>query len=132
MSSKSKVVTSLVLLGTSVLFTFGSSQQAAADSGPVLGQPMDTYSVGFGEARPAQLSQNSMCGNTITGISWSSWGGPTAQGAGLWCQSAGAVSRGEAPKPVSLTASDLGSCNGVLAYRTLRYDSGETIPVCLG
>ena len=98
----------------------------------VLGKPMDTYSLGFGEERPAQLSQNSMCGNTITDISWNSWGGPMAQGAGIWCQSAGAISRGEALKSVTITASDIGLCNGVLAYRVLGYDSGEAISICRG
>jgi hypothetical protein len=105
---------------------------ALADSGVVLGEPMDQYSVGFGSDRPSLLSQNSLCGNTITDVTWVSWGGPTAQGAGTWCQSVGDISRGEAPVPVSITASGIGPCNGAVAYRVLQYDSGEPFSICNG
>lgn len=44
----------------------------------VLGRADNEYSVGYGTARPATLSLNSLCANTISDITWSTWGGPEA------------------------------------------------------
>ena len=96
----------------------------------VLGGPTDQYSVGFGTARPNGISTNSLCGNTINDISWDSWGGPVARGSGTLCQSSGAASRGEPRQQVSLTASDIGDCQGKQAYRKLQWDSGAPQPIC--
>lgn len=100
------------------------------NSDVVLGAPSDQYSVGYGTPRPNGISTNSLCGNTINDISWESWGGPVAQGSGTWCQNSGAQSRGEPPRPVQLTASDIGECQGKIAYRTLQFDDQPPTPMC--
>lgn len=96
----------------------------------VLGAPSDQYSVGYGTARPNGISTNSLCGNTIDGISWENWGEPVAQGSGTWCQNSGARSRGEPPSPVQLTASDIGECQGKIAYRMLQFDAQPPTSIC--
>ncbi len=103
---------------------------ATVNGDVVLGAPSDQYSAGYGTSRPNGVSTNSICGNTINDVTWTSWGGPTAQGTGTWCQSSGARGRGEAPKRVSLTASDIGPCQGKLAYRQLQLDSGAAQSIC--
>ena len=109
-----------------------SIQPAIAQSETVLGAAMEDYSMGYGTARPGMITQNSMCANVVHDIVWDSWGGPVAHGAGTACQSGGAISRGEAPQLVSLTASDLGQCLGTLAYRMLQFDSNEPLSICRG
>ncbi|MCG7592742.1 hypothetical protein [Mycobacterium sp. PSTR-4-N] len=103
---------------------------ASASGLVVLGAPSDQYSVGFGTSRPATLSLNSLCANTITDIAWDSWGGQVAHATGTWCQSAGAISRGEPVRQVSLTATGLGLCQGRLGYRSLQYDSDAPMSIC--
>lgn len=110
----------------------GGVPLASAQGDPVLGSPLAGSSMGFGEVRPAVISPGSMCGNLVHQIVWDSWGGPVASGSGSWCQSAGDLDRGEPVESVSLTASDLGQCHGMVAYRSLRYDGREPINVCFG
>ena len=107
-----------------------SQPSASAIGLVVLGAPSDQYSVGFGTSRPATLSVNSLCGNTITNIAWDSWGGQVAHATGTWCQSAGAASRGEPLRRVSLTATELGLCQGRIGYRSLQYDSDSPTSIC--
>ncbi|MEW5808607.1 MAG: hypothetical protein AB1925_04060 [Actinomycetota bacterium] len=103
---------------------------ASANGLVVLGASSDQYSVGFGTSRPATLSLNSLCANTITDITWNSWGGAVAHATGTWCQSAGAVSRGEPVRRVSLTATGLGLCQGRIGYRSLQYDAQAPTSIC--
>lgn len=105
---------------------------AATDRTIVLGAPSDQYSVGYGSARPATISTNSLCGNTITDVVWESWGDDVARGSGTWCQSAGAQSRGEPLQHVALTATDVGNCGGQLAYRALQFDAAQPTSICQG
>ncbi|MBB2989680.1 hypothetical protein FHR72_001143 [Mycolicibacterium iranicum] len=107
-------------------------QQPAGDETAVLGAPGDEYSVGYGTRRPDRISTNSLCGNTVESISWDNWGAPVATGTGTWCQNSGSRSRGEPPRPVKLTASDLATCGGVRAYRTLQFDDGTRESICAG
>ncbi|MEO9326977.1 hypothetical protein [Gordonia aurantiaca] len=83
--------------------------------------------MGYGTARPSQLSLNSLCANTIVKVTWSSWGGPQAEGRGVMCAYAGDPDTGGA---VRLTAGDLGDCHGRLAYRELWIDGRPGWKVC--
>ncbi|WP_139278422.1 hypothetical protein [Rhodococcoides fascians] len=104
---------------------------AAANGGldAVIGRPTDQYSVGYGSERPETLSINSLCGNTITNISWTTWGNESATGTGTKCAPAGSPKDGG---PVSLVATDLGDCGGAKAYRSLVIAGGSKIDVCGG
>ncbi|TSD96252.1 hypothetical protein FOV72_11305 [Gordonia rubripertincta] len=93
----------------------------------VLGRADGQYSVGYGTARPATLSLNSLCANTISGITWSTWGGPEAKGRGVLCAPAGSPESGG---PVILTATDRGTCAGRIAYRQLWLDGKPAWKVC--
>ncbi|MCZ0911848.1 hypothetical protein O0V02_05335 [Gordonia amicalis] len=93
----------------------------------VLGRADNEYSVGYGTARPATLSLNSLCANTISDITWSTWGGPEAKGRGVLCAPAGSPESGG---PVTLTATDRGTCAGRIAYRQLWIDGRPAWKVC--
>ena len=82
--------------------------------------------MGFGKVAPAYISLSSLCANTVTKITWKGWGGPVATGRGIACQSAGALDRGEPERTVTFVASNLGTCGGKPAYRTLTRD-GEPL-----
>ncbi|MFT4125223.1 MAG: hypothetical protein QM662_03225 [Gordonia sp. (in: high G+C Gram-positive bacteria)] len=75
----------------------------------VLGSSGGVNGSGYGTERPSLISLGSAT-NTVGGIVWESWGGPTATGTG---------ELGIRAVPATLQAGDLGDCNGVLAYRTL-------------
>jgi hypothetical protein len=94
---------------------------------PVLGRADNEYAVGYGTARPSVLSLNSLCANTISNINWTSWGDATASGTGDLCAPAGDPTSGG---PVQLTATDLGDCAGVRAYRQLVITDHSTLEVC--
>ncbi|WP_207837272.1 hypothetical protein [Williamsia soli] len=101
---------------------------APAVSGPVvLGRADNQYAIGYGTERPELLSLNSLCSNTISDITWTSWGGETATGTGTVCAPAGDPTSGG---PTQLTATDLGDCYGVQAYRRLTLASGGTLNTC--
>lgn len=103
---------------------------APVDAEVVLGAPSDQDSVGYGASRPDGISTNSLCGDTITDVSWDSWGGPVAYGSGTWCQNSGSRSRGEPPQRVTLTATDIGECQGKRAYRSLQFDDQPPTSIC--
>jgi hypothetical protein len=94
---------------------------------PVLGRADNEYAVGYGTERPAVLSLNSLCANTISNIRWTSWGDDTASGTGDLCAPAGDPTSGG---PVQLTAADLGECAGIRAYRQLVIADHSTLDVC--
>ncbi|MCZ4552168.1 hypothetical protein [Gordonia rubripertincta] len=97
-------------------------------SGPVvLGRADNQYAIGYGTERPELVSLNSLCGNTISDITWTSWGGETATGTGNVCAPAGDPTSGG---PTQLTATDLGDCYGVQAYRRLVLASGGSFNTC--
>ncbi|WP_143695141.1 hypothetical protein [Williamsia sp. 1135] len=103
-------------------------QNDPAVSGPVvLGRADNQYAIGYGTERPELVSLNSLCGNTISDITWTSWGGETATGTGNVCAPPGDPTSGG---PTQLTATDLGDCYGVQAYRRLILASGGSFDTC--
>lgn len=89
---------------------------------PVLGSSAGQYSIGYGEVRPDLTSLSSVCANSMSNITWDSWGGPTATGTGVPCSNPSAT--------VRIVAGDLGDCNGTFAYRSIQYDDGEVQNIC--
>jgi hypothetical protein len=90
-----------------------AAPQAQADPVPKLGvaHPYE-YAEGFGTVRPVSFSLVSTASSTVQKITWDSWGGPQAIGHGLNPDGAG-----NPMVPVTVTAFDLGPCNGQLVYR---------------
>lgn len=101
----------------------------SSDEDVVLGRSEDRNSVGYGTARPASLSINSLCANTIIDVTWDSWGEHEAIGHGVKCAPAGSPESGG---PVTLTATDLGDCYGTQAYRQLLVDGRPAWTFCAG
>lgn len=97
--------------------------QASAAPQVVLGSASDSGAVGYGTERPATISLGS-CANAIHDIVWDDWGGPTAHGSGTACQQSGTAPR------YSLVASDIGTCHGQTAYRTLQISTNNPQPIC--
>ncbi|WP_133248633.1 hypothetical protein [Williamsia muralis] len=93
----------------------------------VLGSSDNQYSVGYGTARPTTVSLNSLCANTISNITWSTWGGMEATGQGQMCAPAGSPESGG---PVQLTATDVGDCDGATAYRKLLINGRQAWNLC--
>lgn len=104
-----------------------SSIPAAPPTGVVvLGGDQGVNATGYGTQKPSSISLGS-CANTIDDIVWEGWGSSVAHGTGKGC-----VQSGE-PPDYGLVASDLGLCNGVLAYRKLAFSaSGEPQSICGG
>lgn len=105
------------------------SSNPASNPDVVLGRADNEYSVGYGTARPQTLSLNSLCANTISDITWESWGGPSAVGRGLVCAPAGSPDTGG---PSTITAMDLGDCFGQRAYRRVLINGELAWNVCNG
>ena len=93
----------------------------------VLGHADNQYSVGYGTSRPTTVSLNSLCANTISNITWSTWGQSEARGQGQMCAPAGSPESGG---PVQLTATDLGNCDGAPAYRKLLINGRQAWNLC--
>jgi hypothetical protein len=87
--------------------------------------PMGPQSRGYGTEKPSVISMGS-CANAISAIVWRDWGAPMAHGSGVGC-----VQFGQPPR-YDLTASDLGDCRGVLAYRRLQIGNDLAQDICSG
>jgi hypothetical protein len=96
---------------------------ASADPHVLLGSAIGDNSVGYGTERPAKISLGS-CANAIDDIAWDDWGGPVAHGAGTACRQSGT------PPRYSLVASEIGMCNGQIAYRTLQISTNDPQSIC--
>jgi hypothetical protein len=80
---------------------------------------------GYGTEQPTVISMGS-CANAIHDVVWQDWGAPEAHGTGLGC-----VQVGESPQ-YSLVASNIGMCQGVLAYRMLQIGGDSPYDICGG
>lgn len=88
---------------------------------PILGQVWASNQFGYGEVRPGRFFNGGSGSGLVQDVQWSSWGESQAIGTGTgWTGGAsGRQYRAE------IVAFDLGSCNGVLAYRSLSWYSLE-------
>lgn len=72
--------------------------------------------------RPTSLSFGGGQLGNIADITWSNWGGPTARGTGSAMHWDGQSVIAEAPQaPVTITATDIGTCGGKRAYTTVTW-----------
>ncbi|WP_246007696.1 hypothetical protein [Gordonia oryzae] len=104
--------------------SWASAQTAAptstqAASTVVLGAAGSENETGYGTAQPSSISLGS-CSNSIVQITWQGWGNDVAFGTGIGCSTTGPGSR------YTLVASDIGTCNGVRAYRKLNFGSNTS------
>ncbi|GAC56501.1 hypothetical protein GOHSU_08_00290 [Gordonia hirsuta DSM 44140 = NBRC 16056] len=122
---------------TVVLCRCGGSPAPAQQQGhgePVLGRDkFERYAVGFGTVRPASISIASTAASSVGSITWQSWGGSEATGTGRSQQNGPANPQ----STTYLRAGDVGWCDGVWAYRSLRRSGsptsgGVTDDICKG
>jgi hypothetical protein len=87
---------------------------------PVLGAAWAPYQKGFGTSRPKDVFNGGDPTGVLSGITWTSWGGPTATGSGTAAYEGPNQSVAESRfEPAMAEAFDLGMCKGKLAYRRL-------------
>jgi hypothetical protein len=107
-----------------------STPTTQAASTVVLGSAtaMGPASRGYGSEQPAVISMGS-CANAISKIVWQDWGAPVAHGSGLGC-----VQFGQPPQYplMASNTSNIGMCQGILAYRTLMIGVGQSQDICSG
>lgn len=87
---------------------------------PVLAAPIGRTSIGLGTVRPRTVSSGGDPTTGIEGITWSSWGGPTARGRGTGCfVPPGEPTASCVRRPVDVIATNIGTCSGHRAYQDL-------------
>jgi hypothetical protein len=111
---------------------------------PTLGQPAGLFAhgQGFGQVKPAVVDNGGDPTGLVTGITWRSWGGPSATGTGTsdYVGPSQTVANGT-QQPVTIVAFDLGDCGGALMYRAVEwyfpqhgqaFDAHQYEDVCTG
>jgi hypothetical protein len=103
---------------------------AAAAAVPTLGRLAGVFAPGgqgFGQVKPAKIFNGGDPTGLVTGLTWSSWGGPQATGSGMsdYVGPNQSVATGS-QKPVTVVAFKLGTCHGTLMYKAVEwYFPGE-------
>lgn len=91
---------------------------------PVLGGqpwPLGTQA-GYGQVQPRRVDNGGDPTGVVSDISWSSWGGSTAEGVGVSDYQAGTESvAGGLQAPATIVAFNLGSCGGKSAYTAVEW-----------
>ena len=98
---------------------------AAAAAVPTLGRLAGIFAPGgqgFGQVKPAKIFNGGDPTGLVTGITWSSWGGPQATGSGMsdYVGPNQSVASGT-QKPVTVVAFKLGTCHGTLMYKAVEW-----------
>lgn len=106
------------------------STGTAAGGTPTLGGPAPAGMRGFGEVRPSEVNANGDPTSYALDITWDSWGGAQATGRGTagW-YGPDQFASDTVLLPAVVVATDLGECNGRLAYRSVGWyfpSRGET------
>ena len=110
--------------------TSASPQSSPAPAAvPVLGRQAGIFAQGqgFGQVKPAKIFNGGDPTGLVTGVVWSSWGGPraTASGTSDYVGNGQSVASGT-QKPVTVVAFKLGTCHGTLMYKAVEwYFPGE-------
>jgi hypothetical protein len=103
---------------------------AAAAAVPTLGRLAGVFAPGgqgFGQVKPAKIFNGGDPTGLVTGLTWSSWGGPQATGTGVsdYVGAGQSVATGT-QKPVTVVAFKLGTCHGTQMYKAVEwYFPGE-------
>jgi len=96
----------------------------AVQEPPVLGQLAGDFAQGsgFGQARPDTVFNGGDPTGSVTTITWTSWGGPTATGTGTSDYVApGQTVAGGSQESVTIVAFDLGTCGGKSMYQAVEW-----------
>lgn len=99
---------------------------------PLLGVPgaLGQYAEGFGTVRPKSIFYGGDPTGSVSNITWTSWGGPTAEGDGRAVNEAHSPDGTLAGAPeerAHVVAWDLGTCKGKQVYRKVSwYFAGQT------
>jgi hypothetical protein len=114
-----RALLSLALVACAILATTAATAAAAAD--PVLGSKSFAapYGTGFGTPEPTEIFNGGDPSGSVTHITWTGWGNPTAIGHGLnpIFKPHGGYYR--KPARIELRATKLGHCGKQLAYTRL-------------
>jgi hypothetical protein len=114
-----RALLSLALVACAILATTAATAAAAAD--PVLGSESFAapYGDGFGTPEPTEIFNGGDPSGSVTHITWTGWGNPTAIGHGLnpIFKPHGGYYR--KPARIELRATKLGHCGKQLAYTRL-------------
>lgn len=102
-----------------------ASPQTSAAAVPTLGRLAGIFAQGgqgFGQVKPAKIFNGGDPTGLVTGITWSSWGGPQATGSGMsdYVGPNQSVASGT-QKPVTVVAFKLGTCHGTLMYKAVEW-----------
>jgi len=114
-----RILSSLVLVVCALAATVATAAGAAAD--PVLGARgfAAPYGKGFGTAEPSEIFNGGDPSGSVSRITWSGWGNPSAIGHGLnpIFKPHGGYYR--KPARIELRATGLGKCGKRVAYTRL-------------
>ena len=114
--------TKLVGAAVATACALGMSAAAlAAGSVPTLGNHI-TGTTGFGQVKPATVELGGDPTGDVMKLTWKSWGATSATGSGTgFYPPPGKPVAESVQVPVTLTASDLGTCKGHRAYERLSF-----------
>jgi len=108
-------VVALVLAG-------GATGALAASATPTLGSDLGVPTQGFGTVKPARVFLGGDPTGLVTKLTWKSWGSATAVGSGTGYYPPPDKPTAESVKvPVTLDASELGTCKGKHTYKRLAF-----------
>lgn len=92
------------------------------DISPTLGLAWWPDLRGIGEVRPSEIWLGGTAAGTVDDITWDSWGEAQATGTGTgYYVGPGEFGADASAEPAVIVASDLGDCDGQLAYRRLNW-----------
>ncbi len=98
---------------------------------PTLGVVWGPNQQGFGQVRPRKFYGGGTSTGMVRQITWTSWGGQRARGRGIgYYIPPGGYGYQARPEPARIVASDLGDCQGQLAYRRVDWyfpGQGQTL-----
>jgi hypothetical protein len=107
-----------VLVGLAIT----GAPSASADPQPTLGRAWAPSVRGYGTVRPARVFNGGDPTGDIWDITWSTWGGEQATGAGTsYWEPPGAGVAGSVKEPATIVAYNLGTCDGQLMYQAAKW-----------
>jgi hypothetical protein len=89
---------------------------------PVLGMPWGPYQEGYGQVRPATISNGGDPTGIVSNVTWHSWGGPQAVGTGTsdYVGANQSVAAGT-EETTKVVAFNIGDCQGKLMYEAVEW-----------
>jgi hypothetical protein len=110
--------TAAVLVGLAI----AGAPSASADPQPTLGRAWAPSVRGYGTSRPARVFNGGDPTGDIWDITWSTWGGEQATGAGTsYWEPPGAGVAGSIKEPATIVAYNLGTCGGQPMYQAAKW-----------